>query len=64
MTKLSVDSGFAKGVARQSDIEAMTRKAASRPQSSLPGWLSDAVNLAISGGVGGACAWVVIKFLM
>jgi hypothetical protein len=62
---MSVSPEFEKGLSRKSDIEAL--KAGKRqPEAGnkLPSWLTDAFNLLLAGGIGGACAWIAIRFLV
>ena len=64
MTKLSISNDYQKGLSSKSDIEALKAGKNKAAQArNLPKWLTDALNLLLSAGIGGACAWIALFVL-
>ena len=65
MTKLKIDPDYEKGLSRKRDIDALKARRSDTPsRNGYPRWLTDGINLVVSASVGGACAWLGIKFFM
>ncbi len=63
MTKLTVNTGYEKGVSSKQAIEELKAGRKQEGKSSLPKIVTDILNLSVCAVVGGGVAWFTLKFL-